>query len=127
MLWLVYYTIFFLDDNKNNKSNESDNDNDINVAANEDDSEDENESISDEFKFNYTIFEVFENITQFYEKYKKDNSLLIYQKVLLFCSNIIYFIRINNIDEYIIFHGFIEPGFLFYNILFLKNDIFYSF
>jgi len=100
MLWLVYYTIFFPDDNKNNKSNESDNNNDNKETENKDDSEDENESISDEFIFNYTIFEVFENITQFYEKYKKDNSLLIYQKVLLLCSNIIYFIRINNIDEY---------------------------
>ena len=101
MLWLVFSAIFFPDDNNKSNENNIDNDNDNNNRAeNKDDSKDENESFSDEYVFNYTIFEVFENITQFYEKYKKDNSLLIYQKVLLLCSNIIYFIRINNIDEY---------------------------
>ena len=101
MLWLVFSAIFFPDDNNKSNENNIDNDNDNNNRAeNKDDSKDENESFSDEYVFNYTIFEVFENITQFYEKYKKDNSLLIYQKVLLLCSNIIYFIRLNNINEY---------------------------
>ena len=101
MLWLVFSAIFFPDDNNKSNENNIDNDNDNNNRAeNKDDSKDENESFIDEYVFNYTIFEVFENITQFYEKYKKDNSLLIYQKVLLLCSNIIYFIRLNNINEY---------------------------
>ena len=101
MLWLVFSAIFFPDDNNKSNENNIDNDNDNNNRAeNKDDSKDENESFSDEYVFNYTIFEVFENITQFYEKYKKDSKLLIYQKVLLLCSNIIYFIRLNNINEY---------------------------
>ena len=75
MLWLVFNTMFFRDDN--NKSNENDIDNVINIENN-DDSEDEIENISDEEVCNYSIFEVFENIKNFYEKYKKDNKLLIY-------------------------------------------------
>ena len=97
MLWLVFNTIFFPDDNNKSYENNIDNDNNI---ENNDDSEDEIENISDEEVCNYSIFEVFENIKNFYEKYKKDNKLLIYQKVLLLCSNIIYFIRLNDMNEY---------------------------
>ena len=97
MLWLVFNTMFFQDDN--NKSNENDTDNVINIENNND-SEDEIESNSDEAVCNYSIFEVFENITKFYEKYKIDNKLLIYQKVLLLCSNIIYFMKLNDLNEY---------------------------
>lgn len=95
MLWLVFNTIFFPDDNNKSYENNIDNDNE-----NNDDSEDEIENISDGEVCNYSIFEVFENIKNFYEKYKKDNKLLIYQKVLLLCSNIIYFIRLNDMNEY---------------------------
>lgn len=82
MLWLIYNSFF----SSNDKNNEIDNDYDNND--------------SDEAECNYSIVEVFEYITKFYEKYENDKELVNYQKVLLFCSNVIYFIKINDINAY---------------------------
>ena len=43
-----------------------------------------------EFKPYFTINVVYNYINSFYEDYKKDDDLLIYQKVLLFCSNVYF-------------------------------------
>ena len=51
-------------------------------------------------KSNLSIPEVFEYLNNFYEMYKKDNELFNYQKVLLFCSNSIYFMEMDNIQNY---------------------------
>lgn len=93
MLWLIYDGIL----SSNDKTNEGNNiifDDDIldNIKK-----EKENK---DETICNYSISEIFEYITKFYEKYKNDNDLLNYQKVLLFWSNSIYFIKIDDINAY---------------------------
>ena len=43
---------------------------------------------------------IYKYINEFYEKYKKDDKLLNYQRILLFYSNSIYFIRIGDIEKY---------------------------
>ena len=49
---------------------------------------------------NYSISEIFENVTKFYETYENDDELSNYQKVLLFCSNSIYYILLNDKAAY---------------------------
>ena len=50
--------------------------------------------------YNLSIIIVFKYIKEFYEKYKKDKDLLNYQKILLFYSNVIFFIRMDNEKKY---------------------------
>ena len=47
-----------------------------------------------------SIDNMYKYIKEFYEKYEKDNSLLNYQRVLLFCSNLVYFINLKDVEEY---------------------------
>jgi len=49
---------------------------------------------------NIPIYIIYKYINEFYEKYKKDKDLLNYQRILLFYSNLIYFIRIGDIEKY---------------------------
>ena len=49
---------------------------------------------------NIPIDIIYKYIKEFYEKYKKDKALLNYQRILLFYSNSIYFIRIGNVEKY---------------------------
>ena len=51
-------------------------------------------------KSNLPILQVFEYLNNFYEMYQKDSELFNYQKVLLFCSNSIYFMEMDNIQKY---------------------------
>ena len=109
ILWIIYNAILFSKDNI-----DIDNDNNIDKDLLDNDDSDENDnsiekdgndknnddSISNEVICNYSISEVFEYITKFYEKYKNDKELLNYQKVLLFWSNAVYFIKINDMNEY---------------------------
>ena len=109
ILWIIYNAILFSKDNI-----DIDNDNNIDKDLLDNDDSDENDnsiekddndknnddSISNEVICNYSISEVFEYITKFYEKYKNDKELLNYQKVLLFWSNAVYFIKINDMIEY---------------------------
>ena len=109
ILWIIYNAILFSKDNI-----DIDNDNNIDKDLLDNDESDENDnsiekdgndknnddSISNEVICNYSISEVFEYITKFYEKYKNDKELLNYQKVLLFWSNAVYFIKINDMIEY---------------------------
>ena len=93
MLWHIYDRIF----SSNDKIHENNN-----IIFDDDilDNIKEEKENNDETICNYSISEIFEYITKFYEKYKNDNDLLNYQKVLLFCSNAIYFIKINDINAY---------------------------
>ena len=53
-----------------------------------------------EFKCNLTIDVIFDYITKFYEKYKSDKNLLNYQRILLFYSNVIFFLALDNEKDY---------------------------
>ena len=103
MLWLIYNIIFSSNkkeaiDNKNkNVKNINNSDNNlINININSKDAIiGEEETIC-----NYSISEIFENVTKFYETYENDDELSNYQKVLLFCSNSIYYILLNDKAAY---------------------------
>ena len=45
--------------------------------------------------------DIFKYITKFYETYKNDQKLLNYQRILLFYSNSVFFIKINDVNKYI--------------------------
>ena len=103
MLWLIYSIIFSTNkkeaiDNKNkNVKNINNSDNNlININNNSKD------AIigEDETVCNYSISEIFENVTEFYGTYENDDELSNYQKVLLFCSNSIFFILLNDETAY---------------------------
>ena len=49
---------------------------------------------------NIPIDIIYKYINEFYEKYKKDQDLLNYQRILLFYSNSIFFIRIGDVEKY---------------------------
>ena len=49
---------------------------------------------------NIPIDIIYKYINEFYEKYKRDKDLLNYQRILLFYSNSIYFIRIGDVEKY---------------------------
>ena len=54
----------------------------------------------EKIEYNLSIIILFKYIKEFYEKYKNDEDLLNYQKFLLFYSNTIFFIRIDNESIY---------------------------
>ena len=53
-----------------------------------------------DIKYPVTIDDVYKYIERFYEKYKNDNSLKNYQRVLLFCSNLAFFLNLMDIEKY---------------------------
>ena len=50
--------------------------------------------------FSISIVDLVDEITSIYKIYLEDDNLFIYEKVLLFCSNVNFFIRKNNIEKY---------------------------
>ena len=57
--------------------------------------------IKKDYKCNYTIKEIFNNINKLYDLYSKDKDLKIYQKIMLFYSNVAFFLAQNDIKKYI--------------------------
>ena len=113
MLWLIFDSIFYPNhnDNKDNKNNEINSNNIINITnnkSNDDENKNNDNNISSdddsqgssESELNYSIFDLYNYITIFYENYKNDKELLNYQKVLLFCSNSIFFLSMNDLKAY---------------------------
>ena len=49
-------------------------------------------------KINVNTF--FYYASKFYEKYKNDEELLPYERIILFCSNILYFVSLDNVKKY---------------------------
>ena len=47
-----------------------------------------------------SIDNMYKYIKEFYEKYEKDNSLSNYQRVLLFCSNVVFFLNLKDANKY---------------------------
>ena len=47
-----------------------------------------------------SIIDIFNNFNNFYDLYLKDKDLEIYQKILLFYSNVSFFLKINDIKKY---------------------------
>ena len=47
-----------------------------------------------------SIMDLFKEITSLYNSYLNDKDLLIYEKILLFCSNVAFFIKKNDIEKY---------------------------
>ena len=60
----------------------------------------EEQETEEKIECNLPINIIYIYIRNFYEKYKNDKDLLIYQRILLFYSNTIFFIKIDNIDQY---------------------------
>ena len=54
----------------------------------------------EEFICNLPIDVIFDYITKFYEKYKNDKNLLNYQRILLFYSNVIFFLNMDSEKDY---------------------------
>ena len=104
MLWLIYDAIFSPEDDINNDNDNNNKDlfynNDKKENYNKNSDNNSNNSGSNDVICNYSILEVFEYITNFYEKYKSDKELLNYQKVLLFWSHAVFFIKTNDMNEY---------------------------
>ena len=98
-LWLIYDEILSQKDNIN-IDNDNNIDKDLFDIDDIDEKDNNDNSNRNEVLCNYSILEIFEYLTHFYEKYKNDKELLNYQKVLLFWSNAEYFIKINDINEY---------------------------
>ena len=96
MLWHICDIYFF---QKQIKNNEIIDGNKI-IEKNEIIGMVKNSENKEEFKPYFTINVVFSYINSYYEKYKKDDDLLIYQKVLLFISNVYFFIGMKSEEEY---------------------------
>ena len=53
-----------------------------------------------EFDLKISIIELFNYICEFYNLYLEDKDLLIYEKIMLFCSHVCFFIEVNDVEIY---------------------------
>jgi len=95
MLWHICDIYFFPKEKKDNKEIDE-----KKIIEKNEIIEEVKTSENKEFKPYFTINVVYSYINSFYEDYKKDDDLLIYQKVLLFCSNVYFFIEMKSEEEY---------------------------
>ena len=56
--------------------------------------------LNEKYNCKISIIDIFNNINNFYNLYLKDKKLKIYQKVLLFCSHVSFFLEKNSVEEY---------------------------
>ena len=56
--------------------------------------------LNEKYNCKISIIDIFNNINNFYGLYLKDEKLKIYQKVLLFCSHVSFFLEKNSVEEY---------------------------
>lgn len=59
-----------------------------------------NSYLNDNFDCKISIIDIFNNFNELYNLYLNDKDLLIYQKIMLFCSHACFFLDNNDIEKY---------------------------